>query len=607
MQEKLAKSRRNAFWAFTLAFPFLFFILVEGALRVYQYGPDLSLFFTQELNGRTYHIMNPDVCRRYFSRIPFAPSTSPDYFVVPKPAGTYRIFCLGGSTTVGFPYWYNGAFSAFLHDRLQSTFPDRSIEVINLGMTATNSFTVLDFAEDLLSYEPDLLIVYDGHNEFYGALGVASYESSGGSRWLSKLSLALARVRTYQFANDLAAGFKSLSAGQEDRGTMMERLSRGNTVPHESETYRDGLEWFSENLRALKELAADRGIPVLLGTQVSNLRNLVPFVSRVPDEMPAQARLAFNSRFNAGIEKYMDGNFDAALDDFTSAIQIVPAHAEAHFRLARCLDTLGRHLEALQEYVAARDFDELRFRASSAFNDTINAMDDGTQFFSADIEKAFAAASPGGIIGDNLILDHLHPTAYGHFLIAREYARILRAHGLLADEAAWVAADTLSDELLWQRRRLTPLDDRIAERRTEALVTAWPFQPEMMPIRTVSADDTLGQIADLVLYGQYHWMQGHDSAAAYYASRGDLRSLETEYRTIISQLPVVDATPYLKLAQLLYDQERKAEAQDIISTLLELQPDCEPALQLRSRLFPPGRKGQAGVPAGADSADRRTD
>ncbi|MCC6396468.1 MAG: tetratricopeptide repeat protein [Bacteroidetes bacterium] len=544
---------------------------------------------TQELNGRTYHIMNPDVCRRYFSRIPFAPSTSPDYFLVPKPAGTFRIFCLGGSTTVGFPYWYNGAFPAFLHDRLQSTFPDRSIEVINLGITATNSFTVLDFAEDVLSYEPDLLVVYDGHNEFYGALGAASYESAGGSRWLAKLSLALAHVRTYQFANDLAAGFQNLSAGEEDRGTMMERLSRGKTVPLGGETYRDGLDWFSGNLRALKELAADRGIPVLLGNQASNLRDLAPFISGVPDGTPGRVRLAFNSRFNAGMEQYMNGNFDAAIEDFASAIQVLPTHAEAHFRIAQCLDTLGRHSEALREYLAARDLDELRFRASSALNDTINAMDDGRQFLSVDIEKAFADASPGGIVGDNLILDHLHPTAYGNFLIAREYARIMRAHGLLADEAAWVAADTVSDETHWQRRRLTPLDHRIAGRRIEALVTAWPFQPEMMPISVMPAHDTLGQIADLVLYGQYHWMQGHDSAAAHYASRGDLRSLETEYRVIIRQLPVVDEKPYLHLAELLIKQERDAEARDIIGKLLTIQPDCEPALQLRSRLFPQGR------------------
>ncbi len=68
---------------------------------------------------------------------------------MPKPAGTYRIFCLGGSTTVGFPYWYNGSFPSFLRDRLRRTFPERSIEIINLGMTATNSYTVVDMVRDV--------------------------------------------------------------------------------------------------------------------------------------------------------------------------------------------------------------------------------------------------------------------------------------------------------------------------------------------------------------------------------------------------------------------------------------------------------------------------
>ena len=47
------------------------------------------------------------------------------------------------------------------------------------AMTATNSFTTLDFARELVDCQPDLYIVYDGHNEFYGALGVASRESPG--------------------------------------------------------------------------------------------------------------------------------------------------------------------------------------------------------------------------------------------------------------------------------------------------------------------------------------------------------------------------------------------------------------------------------------------
>ncbi len=114
---------QRLFFVVTLLFPVVFFVLLELGLRWSGYGPDLSLFITDVQNGKQYHLMNPEVKSRYFYRVPFSPSTSPDYFLVPKPAGTFRIFCLGGSTTVGFPYYYNTSFSSFLRDRLRRLFP----------------------------------------------------------------------------------------------------------------------------------------------------------------------------------------------------------------------------------------------------------------------------------------------------------------------------------------------------------------------------------------------------------------------------------------------------------------------------------------------------
>jgi tetratricopeptide (TPR) repeat protein len=575
VREQLTSSRRRAFLVITIALPFALLVLLEAGLRLFQYGPDLSLFITQELHGRTYHIMNPAVRHRYFSRVSFAPSTSPDYFLVPKPAGCYRIFCLGGSTTVGFPYWYNSSFSSFLRDRLHSTFPDRSIEVINLGMTATNSYTVVDMAREVLAYEPDLLIVYDGHNEFYGALGIASRESMGGARWLSRLSLQFAHIRTYQLALDIYSAFGKVFGSDDDpasRGTMMERLARGKTVPYDSQTYRDGLDIFTANLRELNELCDERGVPAILGTQASNLRGLAPFVSGIPSDAPAQTRTVFNTRFNSGLEQRMNGNFSAALADFRAAAEILPGHAEAHYNIAQCLDTLGRASEALPEFVKARDLDELRFRTSSDFNNAIRSMDNGTTVLCADIEAAFAAASPENITGNNLILEHLHPTAYGQFLMARCYARTMRLHTLLASENQWTRADTLSDDALWNARHVTPIDDRIAARRTEALVTAWPFQPEEMRVSSIPPSDSLGQIADQVARGQIHWKQAHDRAIDYYTSRNDVRALEREYSTEINQLPYIDVTPYLRLARILLDQGRIGEVRDLLERSLALEP-----------------------------------
>jgi tetratricopeptide (TPR) repeat protein len=573
-QADLSAFKRKAFLIFTIAFPLAALVMLEVGLRIFHYGPNLSLFITQELHGTTYHIMNPEVRYRYFTQIKFAPSTSPDYFLVPKPRGTYRIFCLGGSTTVGFPYWYNSSFSSFLRDRLRATFPDRAVEVINIGMTATNSYTVLDMANAVMAYEPDLLLVYDGHNEFYGALGAASHESLGGSRWLSSLSLTLAHIKTYRLTRDIISAFGNLF-GSEDpasRGTMMERLSRGKSVPLGSPSYHDGLDAFVANLRDLKELCASKDVPVILATQASNLRGLAPFVSGIPSELSPQTRTAFHIKFNAGMERRMNGDFAAAAAAFRSAAALVPSHAETHFRLAQCLDTLGNIAEALPEYIAARDLDELRFRTCSEFNAAIRSVADEKNCFCADVESKFAASSPEHIIGNALILEHLHPSAYGQFLMARTYASIMREHGLFTSGAQWTAADTLSDALLWEQRHMTPVDERIAARRTEALTSDWPFQPHETAVNAIPVSDTLGQIADQLAHGTIHWKQAHDNAIAYYATRNDVAALEREYRTLINQLPYIEVSPYLRLAHLLLRQQRIGEVHSLLQQSLQLEP-----------------------------------
>lgn len=566
--------RRRLYFGIMLAFPLFIFGFIEAGLRILGYGPDLSLFITENLNGREYHIMNPAVKNRYFTRVAFLPSTSPDYFLVPKPGGTFRIFCLGGSTTVGFPYWYNASFSSFLADRLHRTFPDRQIEVINLGMTATNSTTALDMAREIMDYEPDLVVVYDGHNEFYGALGVASRESMGGSRWLSELSLRLIHLRTFLAMRDGYALLGKLFAADDpaSRGTMMEKLARGRYIPYGSDLYNAGLDVFRANLAGIRDLCTARGVPLVLGTQVSNLRGLPPFISTDASALAPDAQLRFHEAFNAGQSAMLNGMFDQALASFRGALELLPRHAETHYRAARCLDTLGRHAEALAAYRSARDYDELRFRTSADFNDAILAMDNGTTVAAVDMEQIFASASPDSLIGYGLILEHLHPAAFGQFLLARGYADAMRSRGIIAPAEEWARRDTITDAVLWHERRVTPVDDRLAERRTEVLVTAWPFQETEGLVSAIPAGDTLGQIADRATRGEIHWLQAHEAAIEYYEARHDAVGLEREYRTIIAQFPHVNVMPYLQLAHLYLEAGRAAEMEDLLRRSLNVKP-----------------------------------
>ncbi|HEX7574275.1 MAG TPA: SGNH/GDSL hydrolase family protein, partial [Bacteroidota bacterium] len=466
----LSPARRTAFAVITLASPFLLLILTEIALRVFHAGPDLSLFTTEIVNGRTYHVMNPGVMYRYFPGGDFSPSTSVDYFVVPKPPGTYRIFCLGGSTTVGYPYWYNGSFSTYLRDRLRKLFPDRSIEVINVGMTATNSFTVVDMARDVVNYEPDLIIVYDGHNEFYGALGIASNQSPGKSWLVSQTYLRLLRVRTFvalrELYNRITGLFRQASDGIS-RGTMMEKVSLGNYVPYGSATYLSARSMFEDNLNELRSLCAKNRVPVILSTQVSNLRDQPPFIVLPTQGITPQERAAFAAAFNRGLTRLKEGQTASALAEFRSALLMDSMRADAHFQIARCLDALGDRGTARTEYINARDYDQLRFRTSRDFNSSILRMNDTAGMFVVDMERVFQERSPDSLIGNTLITEHLHPNSQGYFLMGRAYAGVMRTHGLLAPAGEWARRDTIPDEELWGERSLSTLDELLARRRTE--------------------------------------------------------------------------------------------------------------------------------------------
>ena len=83
-----------------------------------------------------------------------------------KPSGTYRIFSMGGSTTYGRPYDDALSFSGWLREFLPAADPSRQWEVINAGGISYASYRVTVVMEELARYEPDLFIIYSGHNEF---------------------------------------------------------------------------------------------------------------------------------------------------------------------------------------------------------------------------------------------------------------------------------------------------------------------------------------------------------------------------------------------------------------------------------------------------------
>ncbi|MDP1676033.1 MAG: hypothetical protein Q8L88_04140 [Bacteroidota bacterium] len=547
---------------------------MEGSLRVFQYGPNLSIFTIENIHGKTYYTMNPDIKYRYFSQIDFSPITSPEYFLTTKPNDTYRIFCLGASTTVGYPYWYNASFPSFLRDRLQIQFPNKKIEIINLGLTATNSYTVVDIARELSDYEPNLLIVYDGHNEFYGALGISSRETLGSSRWIAKIYLRLIHLRTFQLLRNAITNIissESSTLPSQGRGTMMERLSRGKYIHYNSTTYNNALSIFEENLNELKSICADQKIPLLISSQVSNLRGQAPFISGDYPGTTTNEKEIFRSDFENGVSLLNADKIDSALAVFKTLLSFDTLRADTHYFLGKCYEKKNNPADALKEYIKARDYDQLRFRASSDFNNLLRKSCTKENEIFVDIEQVFKENSRDSLIGTELIVEHLHPNAWGYFLMAKEYARMMRQHQLFATTEEWNNSTAVDENNLWQNRHVTEFDERLALRKTEVLTASWPFTQGIVPIiSSIKSNDTLGIIVENVVRGQWNWPDGHLQAANYYLRRGDNKNAAKEYETIINQIPN-DVNPYLQLALIYLEMGNIEKVKNILTSSLSIE------------------------------------
>ncbi len=75
---------------------------------------------------------------------------------------------------------------------------------------------------------------------------------------------------------------------------------------------------------------------------------------------------------------------------------------------------------AKEHFLRARDLDTLRFRADSRINDinrSVASSAPGAEL--VDAEAIFSKESPNGIIGSDLVYEHVHMTPLGNYLLAR--------------------------------------------------------------------------------------------------------------------------------------------------------------------------------------------
>ncbi len=585
-------SRRKAFvFRFILLLaPLFFFAGIEGALRIFNYGDDLEIVKTKTIGQHEFYVINRALAKRYFGQSGTTiPEPSEDLFEKQKSPQTIRVFCLGESTMAGFPYDFNATAPSFLRDRLQSIFPDRNIEVINLGLSASTSFIVVDLVKQLVEYEPDLFVLYLGHNEFYGIFGSGSAVRIPGGTWLTNLHIALLHYRTYYLLREgLTALINLFTAPQSTpEGTMMEQMVREQVIPYGSELYVKTRETFRSNLKKIFEVSQRHGIPLVASALVSNIKDHPPFRSEFQTSTTPETRWEWERAFAQGEAAISKGDTSGAQRAFTRCTELDSLHARPFYLLGRIEYQRGNLVHAKNLLLRAKDLDALRFRASEDFAADLKRIATEHRVLVAPVDSFFASASTKGMIGNELMLEHLHPNIEGYFLLAKAIAQTILENRVLGS----TGQNFHSDDEYWSRSRVTEFDRLVGQMKIDLLTHQWPFVTPTQPYR-IRPRNRIEELALQYVEGKIFWSTARYELAEYYASRQEFELARKECLAISKVIPF-SYQPLLMVADFYRFEGRTVEAKTWYARSMSVEDNPYARLKLAIILLEEERPADA--------------
>jgi len=520
-------------WLIMLTLPLLLLGGTELALRLAGYGQDRAPLFIASPQQPAFLQANPRVVERFFTDPAQAPSVSIEtaYFPAQKPPGIFRVFVQGESTTAGFPYGLGAALAGVIDQRLEREYPEREIEVISTAMAAVNSYALVDFADEILAQQPDAVMIYVGHNEFLGILGVGSTMRLASTPALTRAFLAVRDWRLFQLMSRVYARMRPAAAAPQSAAgdSLMARVAGQRSIPLGSETYRRGVAQFEENLgRLLAKYRAAR-VPVFIGTVVSNERDQAPLA--VLADAESEAAGAAKTAYHAAQDSESAGNYDAAREG----------------------------------YEWARDLDPLRFRAPSELGEVIRRAAAANDATVVDVYAAFAAASEHGLVGDRLLLEHVHPNLDGYFLLADAFRDALVASNLIGSPTT-----AISEAEAREGMPVTEVDRYFGDYKVALIKSGWPFAPTLTQPTLPPARSEGERLAQELYHQRITWPAAQDALRQYYRAVGDVRGYAHVTAILADAFPFTGALQF-ETAAALIEQGRPREALRYSRRAVELQ------------------------------------
>ena len=521
------REKKLLFIGFTVFLPVLLLTVVEFSLRLFF--PSLQNPFVVEdnTNGTTSYTINQRYLEKYFPvNAPMVPELKPTTMTAKKSDRLIRIVCLGGSSMFGTPYQMTSTIPAIVQKQLRHIFPQNEIEVINLGAAAINSNVVLDLSKKILKFSPDIVLIYMGHNEYYGPDGV-------GASWLEKRFPSLIRLK-YSLNDFALSGLVSAvlrlvnNSGHHDDINLMKQVSQQSTVRLDSKDDRWVVDNFKSNLSSIISLFQSHHVKIIISDVASNLI-FSPFISDTSAGL--KLRLHDLSRLHRAIDEH---NVSQSYELASSLYTTDSSNAFIDYALGSAELALHKTERAKYHLQKARDEDLLKFRATSKINDIIRstARRYNVPFVSTD--SLFSSKSPDGIAGNNLFREHLHPNTLGYYYIATLFVeKIITTHDLphLQSFTGLLPFDTDSLGIGW-------LDLAFGDIAIKQLTTHWPFLDYHARTDVMDTSDVeLRKIATEVYARKISLVDGCNQSALYFRQHRQYDNALTTYMMLRDRYP----------------------------------------------------------------------
>ena len=445
---------------FSLVTTVLFFaaleaVLVVAGVRTLLYDDDPHVGFASNIplfvEGRDGQMTTAPNKVRWFNE---------QQFTRQKPEGVTRVFCVGGSTTYGRPYADATSFCGWLREYLTVADPTEDWEVINAGGISYASYRVAKVMEELIDYEPDLFVIYSGHNEFLEERTYAGIINTPSA--IRGMQSLLGHTRTYSLMSRLLrpgppqpVRSEATPVLAEEVNTILDQSAGLDRYKHDPELKRKIMAHYRFNLSRMVDIAHTGGAKVIFVSPAANLGESSPFKSENSDDLTDGQLAKLRSHMKKAEGYLAKEQHEPALAELERALSIDDGHADIHYLAARGQRALGQIEAARNSYTAALEKDVCPLRILPEMRLILAETAAGRDVPLVDFHAFLSERSEHGIPGNNWFLDHVHPTIEGHRLLALELVTTLENEGMLTSESA-LTADSIQQV---KDRVLAGIDD----------------------------------------------------------------------------------------------------------------------------------------------------